>query len=135
MAYIASNPQGYLGKVVGTGQCVAYVQKVSSAPTTAHWHEGRRVLDIAPGSIARGTVIATMVHGEYPNHSTGNHAAIYLHHADNGIVVLDQWVGQPVHERTIHDHGGSGSASNDAGRFYVVEWNRSPRADPFRRTR
>jgi len=62
-----------------------------------------------------------MVDGHYPNHAHGNHAAIYLSHDSQGIRVWDQWLGQPVHERVIHYHGGSGSPSNDGDKFYVVE--------------
>lgn len=121
MPYIAQNPEFYVGKKVGTGQCVAYVQAASLAPSTGSWHAGIKVLTAGPGVISKGTVIATMVDGHYPNHASGNHAAIYLSHDSHGIYVLDQWLGQPVHYRTIHDHGNSGSASNDAGQYYVVE--------------
>src|SRR5258708_37211834 len=73
------------------------------------------------GVISKGTVIATMVDGHYPNHAHGNHAAIYLSHDVHGIVVLDQWTGHPVSRRTIHPHGGHANASNDADAFYVLE--------------
>jgi hypothetical protein len=121
MAYIAPHPEHYLHKSVGTGQCVAYVQAAAHAPNTGHWHAGIRVKGANLGTIARGTVIATMVDGHYPNHSHGNHAAIYLSHDSSGIQVLDQWLGHPVNYRTIHWHGGHGNASNDGDAFYVVE--------------
>jgi len=121
MPYIAANYEYYEGKKVGTGQCVAYVQAAANAPSTGVWTEGIRVLGSAPGAITRGTVIATFEAGHYANNAHGNHAAIYISHDEHGIVVYDQWLGQPVHRRTIHDHGGHGSASNDAGKFSVVE--------------
>jgi hypothetical protein len=121
MPYIALNPEHYVGKKVGTGQCVAYVQAASMAPNTGSWHAGIKVLSATPGTITKGTVIATMVDGHYPNHASGNHAAIYLSHDSSGIQVIDQWVGQVAHYRTIHDRGGHGSPSDDASKFYVVE--------------
>jgi hypothetical protein len=121
MPYIATNPEHFVGRKVGTGQCVAYVQTAAHAPNTGSWRAGIKVMGSPPGVIAKGTVIATMVDGQYPNHAHGNHAAIYLDHDVYGIRVLDQWVGQPVHYRTIHPHGGHGDPSNDADAFYVVE--------------
>src|SRR5262245_24931625 len=121
MPYIAAHADHYLGKKVGTGQCVAYVQAAAHAPSTGTWTAGILVKTSGIGVISKGTVIATMVDGHYPNHSHGNHAAIYLSHDSHGIRVLDQWSGQPVHERTIGYHGGSGSPSNDGDAFYVVE--------------
>lgn len=110
-----------IGQKVRTGQCVALVQATSSIGNTATWKAGIQVLRAGPNEITPGTVIATMVDGHYPNHAHGNHAAIYLAHDAHSIQVIDQWVGQPVHRRTIHDHGGAGSPSNDASKFYVVE--------------
>jgi hypothetical protein len=121
MPYIAAHPEHYLGQRVGTGQCVAYVQTAAHAPLTHNWRAGIKVKTAALGTISKGTVIATMVDGHYPNHSHGNHAAIYLSHDSHGIQVIDQWVGQPVHYRTIHYHGGHGNASNDGDMYYVVE--------------
>ena len=121
MPFIAPNPAHYLGSKVGTGQCVAYVQAATSIGSTGTWTAGVKVISAHPGQITKGTVIATMVDGHYPNHSHGNHAAIYLSHDASGIQVIDQWLGQVVHYRTIHDHGGNGSPSNDASKFYVVE--------------
>lgn len=77
----------------GDHQCVTLVQMVSSAPNTAHWKRGKRVMETKPGEILRGTVIATFdVEGKYP--LTARHAAIYINHDDSGILVLDQWVKQ-----------------------------------------
>jgi hypothetical protein len=121
MAYIAQHPADYEGRKVGTGQCVAYVQAAAHAPNTGVWKAGEQVLKATPGTITKGTVIATMVDGHYPNHAHGNHAAIYLSHDAEGIRVLDQWLGQAVHYRTIHNHGDHGNPSNDAARFFVVE--------------
>jgi hypothetical protein len=100
---------------------VSFVQAAANTPSTGSWRSGVKVIGTLPGSIAKGTVVATMVGGQYPNHAHGNHAAIYLDHDIHGIRVIDQWTGQPVHHRTIRRHGGMGNASNDADAFYVVE--------------
>jgi hypothetical protein len=121
MPYVAANPEHYVGKKVGSGECVAFVQAAGLAPATGTWQAGVKVLSAAAGTILKGTIIATMVDGRYPNHSHGNHAAVYLSHDATSIRVLDQWLGQAVHYRTIHDHGGHGDASDDASDYYVVE--------------
>jgi hypothetical protein len=121
MPYIAAHPEHYLHRVVGSGQCVAYVQTAAGAPNTGRWQAGQKIHATQIGVIQKGTVIATMVNGHYPNHSHGNHAAIYLSHDSHGIQVIDQWHGQSVHYRTIHWHGGQGNPSNDGDAYYVVE--------------
>lgn len=121
MSYIARDLEHRSkSSAVGSGQCVALVQHWAGAPTTATWQQGIKVK--GNGSIiSRGTVIATMVDGHYPNHAHGNHAAIFLSEDANGIRVLDQWSGHSPSERVIHYRGGQGSASNDGDMFYVVE--------------
>ena len=121
MAFICRDYTHLIGKKVGTGECVALVQATSHIGNTGSWTAGIKVLTAGNGEITKGTVIATMVDGHYPNHAHGNHAAIYLSHDAHSIQVLDQWHGQPTHYRTIHDRGGEGSPSNDASKFYVVE--------------
>ena len=39
----------------------------------------------------------------------------------NGLLVQDQWDGQPCHHRLIQFRNGEGDACNDGDRFYVVE--------------
>jgi hypothetical protein len=119
MSYKAAHPELYEGKAVGTGQCVAYVQAAAGAPSTATWMAGEKVRTAT--HVDAGTVIATMVDGHYPNHSSGNHAAIYISHDEHGIRVWDQWSGHAVSQRVIRYHGGTGSASNDGDAYYVVE--------------
>jgi len=128
MAYLSNNPRGFLGRSVGSGQCVAYVQAAAHAPSTSLWRRGSLVQgneDLAPG-----TVIATFdPNGRYGNHTDGrSHAAIYLGQDKTGIRVLDQWVshrdGQTVpvgvHERVIR-FGPKPRAENDGSNYYVVE--------------
>jgi hypothetical protein len=116
--YIAASPQERLGEVVGSGQCVAYVQAAAAAPHTSKWKRGRLVKNDM--SLARGTAIATFdPDGTYGNHTDGrSHAAIYLRQDENGLTVVDQWLGQPVHERHIR-FGGSRPV-NDGDQFHVI---------------
>jgi hypothetical protein len=124
MAYIASSPETHKGEAVGTGQCVAFVQKASGAPLTSQWHRGIRVKGNGE-QIEKGTAIATFdSNGVYGNHMDGtSHAAIYVGQEADGIQVWDQWLGQPVHQRTLHFHGGAPDVKpvNDGDAFYVID--------------
>ena len=113
--------------LVGTGQCVALVQAYAKnpdtgalAPHTAEWTQGATVMSCGPDEIAHGTAIATFVNGVYPNQDHGNHAALYLSHDGNGIMVMDQWSTKAdVSSRLIRPTGEGGS--NDALAFSVIE--------------
>lgn len=120
MTYIAKKPEGPMGKVVGTGQCVEYVKSVAMAPQTIKWTKGAKV---KKSKIAKGTAIATFDdNGKYGNHTDGrSHAAIYLKQDDHKIYVIDQWSGQPVHLREIRFKNGVGSKVNDGDQYYVIE--------------
>jgi hypothetical protein len=118
MAYIANDPASYDGQVVGDGQCVAFVRASSGAPQTTAWQPG---VAVRGANVASGTAIATFVNGSYPSASTGNHAAIYVGQDATGIQVWDQWLGQPVHMRTIRFKGGVGSPSNDGDAFSIIQ--------------
>lgn len=122
MAYTCSDPASWEGQIVGSGHCVVFVQKAAGAPVTAQWTEGSRVEDTWK-TLAAGTAIATFVDGKYPNKSTGNHAAIFVEGEADGVTVWDQWKGQAVHKRKIRfrDAKWTGSASNDASKFSVIE--------------
>jgi len=121
MPHQATQHHRHTGKVIGNGHCVPFVREVTGLPATAAWRRG----DPVQGSdVASGTAIATFdPNGRYGNHTDGrSHAAIFLtEHSDGSIEVLDQWVGQSVHQRTIRNRRGAGDAVNDASRFYVVE--------------
>ena len=116
--YVARAPRALLGQVVTTGQCVAYVQVCANAPHTAPWRRGVWVKGNA--GIAEGTVIATFDPDEtYGNHGDGrSHAAVYLGQDGHGLTVLDQWIGQPVHQRVIRFGGERPANNGDA--FHVV---------------
>ncbi len=76
------------------------------------------------GEIARGTAIATFdSNGKYPADSLGKHAAIYLEHTAQRILVLDQWNDQgEVKQRPIWFGRPKGTRrSNDADTFFVIE--------------
>jgi len=120
--------------LIGDGNCVALVQKLTDVGHTSSWKPGERVLDSK--SILSGTVIATFENGRYPNHRTGNHAAFYLYSGPNSkktgkpayIVVMDQWVRRGfVSSRTIISRERTLSIglvyddSDNANMFYVVK--------------
>nr|WP_286159349.1 BPSL0067 family protein [Janthinobacterium sp. HH01] len=69
---------------VGTHQCVALVQHYTSAGPTVGWTQGEAVL--GNQLVKKGTAIATFVKGRYPNHSHGNHAALFVRQGTNGIM-------------------------------------------------
>ena len=119
MSYVADNPDQWDGKPsVGSGECVALVEKATGAPLARSWSKGKAVKGDL--SIPKGTAIATFnAQGRYSSMPTGNHAAIYLGQNALGLQVIDQWSGQPPHKRTIYfNHKG---ASNDGKGFCVVE--------------
>ena len=127
MAYIAdmTRAKGYIGKLVGNGQCVTFVHAVVVIPPSSQWKRGGP----AAGNRAMlpGTIIASFdANGTYGNHTDGrSHAAVYLRHDTNGhgLWVLDQWKGhtvQPVHERIISFRHGHGLEVNDGNAFNVV---------------
>jgi hypothetical protein len=121
--YVASRPEAFEDRVVGSGHCVDFVKAAAGAPRTDAWQEGAEVY--GNPHVAPGTAIATFdSDGSYTSES-GNHAAIYLYQDDSGLWVYDQWQGQPVHKRLIRFEGGSGSTwgskSNDGTRFAVIE--------------
>lgn len=122
MPYVAPNPQSYSSKVVGSGQCVAFVQKASGAPQTILWSMGDKVKGDL--TLPKGTAIATFgVQGKYTNSLDGtSHAAIYVSQDAIGITVWDQWTGQPVHQRVIRFRGGAAGVKpvNDGDAFYVI---------------
>jgi hypothetical protein len=118
----AENPEAYLGRVVESGHCVAYVRACSGAPHTSLWRRGVKIShDVLP--YLPGLVIATFdPDGTYGNHTDGrSHAAVLVSiDANGGLVVLDQWKGQPVHQRVIRRKAGQGPAVNDADCYHAV---------------
>jgi len=108
----------------GNTECAEFVQQATGAPVTTKWTRGRLVKSFKSGELARGTAIATFDDkGNYPTDQLGRHAAIYLSHTNDGILVLDQWNAQhEVLERMIRFHRPAGTKrSNDGDTFYVIE--------------
>lgn len=119
--FTAPDPGRFAGQVVSTGHCVRFCQVAAPGlPHTSMWRQGRQVRG---GAVERGTVIATFgANGRYTNLTDGSaHAAIFVSEYPAGILVWDQWVGQPVNQRNIGFHGGTRNAVNDGDAFYVVE--------------
>lgn len=108
----------------GKTECAEFVRQATSAPHTTIWKKGKKVSDAKFGEIARGTAIATFdSKGKYPTDALGKHAAIYLQHNPQRILVLDQWNDQgEVKQRPIwFNRPKSTKRSNDADTFYVIE--------------
>jgi hypothetical protein len=122
MIWVAEHPERYAGTVVGNGHCVAFIRTAASAPHTSLWRRGDRVRLMAPGDLPKGLVIATFdPDGRYGNHTDGrSHAAVLLARQDDGLLVLDQWVGHPVAQRLIRWRAGAGNAVNDGDAYAVV---------------
>jgi hypothetical protein len=119
--WIAADPFKGLGTVVANGHCMRHVQVIAGVPHSSHLRRGVRVRDA--DDVPRGTVIATFnAAGRYGNAMDGSsHIAILLAKQVDGLLVVDQWVGQRVHERLIRYRGGQGSAVNDGDQFYIAE--------------
>jgi hypothetical protein len=120
MPFVAAVPGHWLGEKIGSGQCVAYVQRACGAPHTTLW---RRGIKVRGTRVPTGTAIATFdPDGSYGNHTDGrSHAAILMSQTSIGLHVFDQWRGHPVNRRTIHFRGGDGHAVNDGDQFHVIE--------------
>lgn len=120
MPFVASRHEHLSGQTIGTGHCVPFVREVTGAPHTSQWRRGAKVRgsDLAPG-----TAIATFdSRGQYANATNGSsHAAVLIAIAADGILVADQWVGQPVHRRVIPYRGGSGPPVNDGDAYHAIE--------------
>jgi hypothetical protein len=121
--HIADDPGAYLGRVVGNGQCVAYVREAARLGHTSTWRRGPHVRG---SGAASGTAIATFdSRGGYANNTNGtSHAAILIEEGDTGLTVYDQWSGQSVHRRVIRFQGGAIPRwVNDGDRYYIIETN------------
>jgi len=124
---IAENDVFGEGKFInskGNTECVEFVRQTTGAPQTCLWKKGKKVSNAGIGEIPRGTVIATFdAEGKYPTDAHGKHAAIYLEHNAQSILVLDQWNDQgEVKLRNIWFNRPKGTRrSNDADTFYVIE--------------
>ena len=108
----------------GKTECVEFVQQATGAPITPLWTKGIKVSKAKNGEITRGIAIATFDDkGKYPTDELGKHAAVYLTHNTERIMVLDQWPDQgEVKERPIRFKRPKGTKrSNDADTFYVIE--------------
>lgn len=101
---------------VGSGECVALVQRWADAPhgAASSWHKGTKVMGTA--GIQPGTAIATFPDGR---HYEG-HAAIYLGETAEGIEVFDQWQGHKPSKRTIYSHGRH-SMVDTAANYFVID--------------
>lgn len=120
----APSPQlsEFLGRSVGSGQCVALVRAaLPSLGPSSTWTEGAAVQGNT--SLAPGTPIATFgAASTYANATDGSsHAALYLGQDAQGLKVLDQWQGRAAAVRTIPWNHPGASAANTGSAFHVVQ--------------
>jgi hypothetical protein len=116
---VADDPHACVGEVVGNGHCMRHVQITAGVPHSSQLRAGvlARGANLPPG-----TIIATFHDGRYANQTDGtSHIAILLDQDEEGLHVVDQWVGKPVSERVIRFKGGEGSPVNDGDCYHVVE--------------
>ncbi|GEM_PF-313143 len=104
--FVASNPEQFKGQEWDDGsgnfpgECVSFVKRAAGTPVTRDWRKGEAVKGAT--NLQRGTAIATFNQdGKYPTGNDPKHAAIYLSQNEVGLLVLDQWKGHPVDERTL----------------------------------
>ena len=116
--------KGKFTNAKGNTECAEFVRQATGAPQTTTWKQGKKVSGATATDIPRGTVIATFdANQKYPTDALGRHAAIYLDHNAQRILVLDQWNDQgEVKQRPIFFNRHKGTKrSNDADTFYVIE--------------
>lgn len=120
MSWIGKHIKSYMGKVVSNGQCVRFVQVCGGLPHTSRWRKGARVRGLA--QIQTGTAAATFdPTGRYGNHTDGrSHACFIMTVTHEGILAIDQWRGQPVHQRLIRFREG-GKPVNNANSYSIIE--------------
>ena len=85
---------------------MALVKKaVPGVGATPTWREGEKLKGPGDPPLEPGTAIATFENGNYPNRSTGNHAAIVIERGvkdgKEGYWVLDQSRSNPADRRFL----------------------------------
>ena len=122
MPFVAADPYERLGDVIDTGHCLRHVQVVAGVPHSSLLRRGERLAVMA--APPRGVAIATFGGDppRYQNATDGSsHAAILVAKRAEGLLVVHQFVGTPVHEWLIRWRHGAGDACNDADAYHVVE--------------
>jgi len=119
----------------GSGECVDLIKQYVpglKGRSTATWRAGEWVIE-AGSRIRRGTAIATFdKDGRFPQHRTGQHAAIVLRVMGAGIWVVDQWrnnggkitrrlIRLPAPGQARNPDGSFQRTSNNALAFRVIE--------------
>jgi hypothetical protein len=112
-------------RVVGSGQCPGIVQHHGGLPLVRTWFEGPKVKGTP--AIPYGTAVATFVAGKYPNWQHGNHVAIYIDQDPaKGVLVFDQWTGQPAGYRWMKFGDGVKDRSNDGAALSIILTAKTP---------
>ena len=126
MPIVVHHPMQYANKAKkGTGECAVLPEEIlgpTPRPRVAHWKRGARVMDTA--GLTPGTVIATFnSNGDYhfvqDQHLA--HAALYVGHDAQGIVVVHQFKDSATIERHKYMIGPQANHVQSADNYYVVE--------------
>jgi hypothetical protein len=113
--YIVPNPTKYIGKLIGTGECVSFPQTILGMPRTASWKMGPRADQL--GNIPVGAVLASgWVNGKYTSKSSGNHVVVFLSRSGSSIRVLDQWA-----KRSNRPNRPVNYSTYPASRYFAVQ--------------
>lgn len=124
--YIASESDLDNTRKRGDGDCAQMPQydlEKQGIGQAKYWLRGASVY--RNYSIRRGTAIATFEGDRYPNRETGNHVAYFLHHTDNGIMVLEQIKGH-IQMREIAGPEGSGYFNDPRAYSVILKWKYAP---------
>ena len=116
-------------------QCAALVQGATPAagssnpPQQKYWRPGLWVHGTQPGTIRKGTVIATFLKNMYPL-TDPRHTGLYISHDENGITIMDQWEGPtgrtPGIHRPLRFQGVANRGVDNGDLYYVVELTALP---------
>ena len=126
MPHVARNYSQYIVTVVGS-TAIASMHLVQICSTVGHTSNWRRGDLVRGGRHLAACIIATFNDaGQYANATDGSsHAAILLGEEVNGLLVQEQYVGQPTHHRLISFRNGEGDACNDGASVLIRSSGRS----------
>ncbi|MEE9390876.1 MAG: BPSL0067 family protein [Planctomycetota bacterium] len=119
LAHAAKYKDKVLGYAPYKGECAAGLQLVFSEAgkplgLTSTWKKGKQVKG---NSIPAGTAIASFKNGRY-----WKHAGVLIRETPSGLLVWDQWAGQPWHQRTLRfKEGNTSDGSNNGNLFFVID--------------
>ena len=121
MTYHAGPLGDLTGRVVGNGDCVAFVQAAAGVPHISNWRRGTRVR--GGGVMPRHRNRDIRSRWTYGTHTDGrSHAALLIGATPEGLLVWDHQVGHHVQQRVVCDaRRRDVLAVNDASAYHVID--------------